>query len=77
MNDNELIFQDRAAAEAFGAAYIQDEEAGSRFEVLPQGNRFLVNLFEADGYWINQPPPRMVLGGKVAAPKRHAGRHLG
>jgi hypothetical protein len=77
-NDNELIFKDRPAAEAFGAAYIQDEEPGAYFEVVPQGRQFLVNLYEADGYWINQPPPpRRMLGGRIVAPRRPTCPHLG
>jgi hypothetical protein len=74
---SELLFPDAAAAAAFGADWLADEDPGCCFEVKPAGPRFALLLFEPDGYLINREPPRACLGGPIRAPKPQPFPHLG
>jgi hypothetical protein len=77
MNDLEFDFRTNAEAESFGANCVADED-GWYFTIEERPNgRFYVNLFEADGYQINRPAPRIICASPVRAPGRMAYAHLG
>jgi hypothetical protein len=77
MPDLEFVFSSIADAQSFGTSYVADE-AGSYFTIDERPNgRFYVNLFEEDGYQINQAAPRIVCTSKVVAPRPMAHAHLG
>jgi hypothetical protein len=78
MPEDLLTFQTKAAADDWAAAYLADEEPGAYAAVTPAaGGWWNVDLFEADGYQINRPAPRVVYNAPVVAPRRPTGPFLG